>query len=77
MLLYLVYIYLIDVDECTLATDICNVHSDCVNTNGSYDCNCTTGYIIESDKRTCSGKFIFKFEVKPKLSRSSDIFNNL
>ena len=57
---YLIYVYLplycndhSDVDECAEGSDGCD--HNCTNTNGSYYCNCTTGYELELDNRTCAG----------------------
>ncbi|XP_046846325.1 uncharacterized protein LOC124440043 [Xenia sp. Carnegie-2017] len=33
-----------DIDECSLSIDDCHENSTCVNTNGSYLCNCNVGY---------------------------------
>ena len=40
-------------DECSLGTDGCN--QNCVNTDGSYLCYCTSGYYLMSDQKTCAG----------------------
>lgn len=42
-----------DINECALATDACN--QNCHNTAGGYTCSCNTGYILNSDRRTCRG----------------------
>ncbi|XP_044165479.1 epidermal growth factor-like protein 6 [Acropora millepora] len=42
----------LDVDECAAFPNICDVNADCHNTNGSYICNCKTGY--SGDGKTCS-----------------------
>ena len=44
-----------DVNECTLNTDGCQQR--CVNTPGSFRCECNSGYSLNSDGRTCSGEF--------------------
>ncbi|XP_015776014.1 PREDICTED: protein kinase C-binding protein NELL2-like [Acropora digitifera] len=48
-----------DVDECTAFPNICGANADCHNTDGSYICNCKTGY--SGDGKSCSiaGKDIF------------------
>ena len=46
------YLFL-DINEC-LNTTICPVHSVCLNTDGSYLCNCEVGY-IKNDSQ-CIGK---------------------
>ena len=43
----------LDIDECTQNTDSCDHY--CTNTVGSYYCNCTRGYTLTSNGRTCQG----------------------
>lgn len=42
----------VDVDECTAFPNICDTNAGCQNTDGSYLCNCKTGYT--GDGKTCS-----------------------
>ena len=35
----------IDYDECSNGTDTCHIKATCVNTDGSYDCECLPGYM--------------------------------
>ena len=44
-----------DIDECTSKESSCD-HS-CVNTEGSYNCICHTGYSLGSDNHTCVGRY--------------------
>ena len=44
----------LDIDECDLNTDGCE--QGCVNTNGSFMCNCTDGYVLNGDGLSCDGK---------------------
>ena len=41
-------------DECEEETDLCE--QICVNTAGSYICQCNLGYRLNSDMLTCRGK---------------------
>ena len=43
----------LDIDECAMGTDNCDVNADCVNTEGSFICNCRTGF--QQDGRICRG----------------------
>ena len=43
-----------DVNECTVNNGGCQQR--CVNTPGSFRCECNSGYSLNSDKRTCSGE---------------------
>ena len=46
-----------DIDECTTGESSCN--QVCHNTKGSYYCSCNTGYYLESNTYTCSGKILW------------------
>ena len=43
-----------DLEECSTNTHNCDVNADCVNTVGSYSCNCRAGYT--GDGQSCNGK---------------------
>ena len=43
----------LDIDECSDGINNCN--QLCINTFGSYLCNCQTGYKLNSDNYTCIG----------------------
>ena len=45
---------LLDIDEC--ADGMNNCKDICRNTNGSYSCDCRSGYSLNNDGYTCSGK---------------------
>ncbi|XP_077540561.1 uncharacterized protein LOC144152891 isoform X5 [Haemaphysalis longicornis] len=43
-----------DIDECTrFSGKVCSINSDCVNTPGSYTCQCKEGFKRGYDARTC------------------------
>ena len=42
-----------DDDECLLGTDLCSIYATCVNTPGSYSCQCADGY--RGNGRQCTG----------------------
>ena len=42
-----------DYDECTESTYECDSNADCINTIGSYNCQCRTGYTGHG--KTCTG----------------------
>ena len=46
-----------DVNECLNETIInrCSPHARCINTDGSYRCECSSGYVLLADQRTCDG----------------------
>ena len=43
-----------DVDECLDNNGSCS--HDCINTEGSYYCECPAGYTLQPNKRNCEGK---------------------
>ncbi|XP_065675920.1 thrombospondin-2-like isoform X2 [Hydra vulgaris] len=46
----------IDIDECASMTNYCNfTNSDCVNTNGSYNCICKSGWQLNNN--SCFGEW--------------------
>ena len=47
-------IWYLDVDECAIANGGCE--HVCINTNGSFYCDCHEGHALESDNRQCGGK---------------------
>ena len=44
---------IIDDDECSRNNGGCN--QTCVNTEGSYNCTCISGYSLDDDEHGCSG----------------------
>ena len=43
-----------DIDECQHQSDECE--QVCINTPGSYTCDCVHGYMLNSDGRRCDGQ---------------------
>ena len=43
----------LDTDECSVVSP-CN--QTCLNTNGSFECSCWNGYLLNSDRRSCRGE---------------------
>ena len=47
----------LDVDECTAGLDNCDSSvSRCVNIDGSYACECNSGYVQDEETDECVGK---------------------
>ncbi len=44
-----------DFDECNKSTFSCPVNSECVNTIGSYNCECKKNYAFNPGGSTCLG----------------------
>ena len=55
---WIVFLVCTDINECT-TTDATSMHECsqvCVNTEGSYICQCQSGYRLSVDERSCDGK---------------------
>uniref|UniRef100_A0A8C5SK00 EGF-like domain-containing protein n=1 Tax=Laticauda laticaudata TaxID=8630 RepID=A0A8C5SK00_LATLA len=50
-LFHLCFRFCLDVDEC--ATTVAHCAHDCLNTAGSYKCQCRAGYALEPDGKSC------------------------
>lgn len=44
----------VDIDECHREESLCGENESCVNTEGSYECNCSTGYRFDTESSTCA-----------------------
>ena len=44
-----------DNDECN-GTNPCAPNGNCVNSNGSFTCDCFSGYMLDPSEQNCSGK---------------------
>ena len=51
----------VDVDECANDADDCDdgAHFECSNTDGSFECNCSSGYVMDGGGN-CVGELDFK-----------------
>ena len=50
-----------DVDECADITLASTCSQNCVNTYGSFECQCNSGFELDADGHTCNGKKFNKF----------------
>ena len=44
----------LDINECTKLSSLCHQNANCINANGSYSCQCLTGYSGDG-KVDCTG----------------------
>ena len=50
-----IFLFPLDVDECSTGNNSCHVNASCTNTDGSYECDCISGF--SGDGYNCSSKF--------------------
>lgn len=43
-----------DINECQFMPDVCE-NGDCINTDGSFRCECQPGYVLDSSGKVCIG----------------------
>ena len=55
--IFSVFFLLLDVNECLDNKGNCS--DNCINTPGSYHCECPTGYILQPNKRDCEGEYTY------------------
>lgn len=64
-----------DVNECAeLGPDAC-FNGACVNSVGSYECECQPGFILDNTGRICIGKFSNSTGVKCYIIYNVRLFN--
>ena len=56
VLAHLVPVLITDIDECSLSLDNCSPLQECVDTPGSFVCNCLAGYIRLGQDEPCIGE---------------------
>ena len=47
-----------DINECSEENGGCS--QTCTNTEGSFNCGCNTGFVLDSDGATCNGEYYMK-----------------
>ena len=62
-----------DINECTAGTHQCE--QVCQNTVGSYTCACNSGFVLDSDGRSCDGISIAIEQSTAKMSNDHKIIN--
>ena len=62
-----------DINECIEETDDCSENAICINNQGSYECQCNSGY--EGDGKTCDD--VDECESTDSCSVNADCINSL
>ena len=47
--------FISDINECLSNTHGCE--HKCTNNDGSFTCSCNTGYEVDTDRKSCKGKY--------------------
>ena len=55
--------YFLDIDECL--SNPCHVNASCSDTQGSFGCQCNTGF--SGNGFNCSSKYVFRYYMKDVL----------
>ena len=53
----------LDINECELYPNLCKGGGLCVNTQGSFRCNCPPGLILDSSGTQCVGKLYLSLNI--------------
>ena len=54
---YYYIIIIVDVDECATDYHDCDEHAQCMDTDGSFTCDCLQGYMGSGRVGNCTSKF--------------------
>lgn len=73
-------IFLADVDECATGNGNLCRNGQCINTVGSFQCQCNEGYEVAPDGRTCVGECCFRNTLQRSsqrpLQESRSLYHN-
>ena len=51
-----------DIDECEILNGGCE--HNCTNSNGSFECTCLPGYVLDNDSLSCTGMLQLNHEAQ-------------
>lgn len=51
--------FVLDLDECAESVDGCE--QVCINSVGSFSCDCNTGYDLQPDLKACQGEYFLLY----------------
>ena len=49
-------VIVLDKDDCLVDENLCGPYGTCLNIQGSFECECTMGFLTTDDKKACKGK---------------------
>lgn len=55
-----------DLNECALIPNLCQ-GGECINTDGSFRCECTSGYVLDATGQRCIGKTFHFFKISTRF----------
>ena len=58
-----------DINECDDPSKN-NCEQTCLNKDGSFECACQRGYVLNDDKQTCSGNLVLDALIYKKINKS-------
>lgn len=67
--------FLADVDECATGNGNLCRNGQCINTVGSFQCQCNEGYEVAPDGRTCVGECCPRKALRPR-QESRNLYHN-
>ena len=50
----------LDNDDCLEDDTLCGPYGECLNVDGSFECDCPMGFVTTADRKACKGK-VFKY----------------
>ena len=56
---YFWFRYFPDIDECAVGSNSHGCQHTCVNTPGSYRCECNSGFLLGNDQRSCTPGILY------------------
>ena len=68
----LIFVIMLDIDECLEKSNHCDSNANCTNTDGSYKCKCSQGY--RGNGQNCTGKYVANLFFHIHLYKNHHVF---